>query len=105
MDVGIAILSGGENRRFQIGSIRRNKALEVVNGKRMVEWIIDSAYQVSDSVAVVVRDKEQAELYSNLFSGKYPELCVIADMEGVGHSPLIGLVTGARAIKRDLILV
>ncbi|MCP8310427.1 MAG: molybdenum cofactor guanylyltransferase [Candidatus Methylarchaceae archaeon HK01M] len=105
MDVGIVILSGGENRRFQIDSIRRNKALEVVNGKRMIEWIIDSAYQVSDSVSVVVRDREQAELYSNLFSEKYPNLFVIADIEGIGHSPLIGLTTGARAIKRDLILV
>ena len=106
MDVGVAILSGGENKRFQqIGSIRKNKALEVVDNKRMIEWVIEVAYQVSNSVTVVAREKEQEKLYSNLFSEKYPNLHVIADMEGVGHSPLIGLATSARFIKKDRILV
>ncbi|MGQ9469110.1 MAG: molybdenum cofactor guanylyltransferase, partial [Nitrososphaerales archaeon] len=106
MSIGVAILSGGESRRFQKpGYSRKDKALEIVNGKRMIEWVIDAAYQISDKVAVIVRDEEQVKSYSNIFSENYPNISIIADMEGFGHSPLVGIATGARIIKDDFILV
>ncbi|MCP8307204.1 MAG: molybdenum cofactor guanylyltransferase [archaeon] len=106
MKVGVAILSGGESRRFQKpGYKKRDKALEILDGKRMIEWVIDTAYQVSDKVAVVVRDEEQVKSYSEIFSKNYPNLGIISDMEGFGHSPLVGLATSARIIEDDLILV
>ncbi|MCP8322024.1 MAG: NTP transferase domain-containing protein [archaeon] len=106
MNIGVAILSGGESRRFQKpGYTKRDKALEIVNGKRMIERVIGAAYQVSDKVAVIVRNEKQVKSYSNIFSKNYPNLSIIADMEGFGHSPLVGIVTGAKIIKNDLILV
>ncbi len=106
MSIGIAILSGGESRRFlKPGHIREDKALEIVNDKRMIEWVIDTAYQISEKVAVIVRDEEQVKSYSDIFSKNYPSLQIIADMEGFGHSPLVGIATSARIIEDDLILV
>jgi molybdopterin-guanine dinucleotide biosynthesis protein A len=106
MSIGIVILSGGESRRFQKPSSGiKDKALEIVNGKRMIEWVIDTAYQISDKVAIIVRDEEKVKSYSNIFSKNYPNLQIASDIEGFGHSPLVGLATGARVIEDDLILV
>jgi len=105
MSIGVAILSGGESRRFQRHGSKSDKALEIVDGKRMIEWVMDTAYQVSDEVVLVVKDEEKVRLYSEIFSKEYPDLLIVADMSGFGHSPLVGLATGARSIGDDLILV
>lgn len=106
MSIGVAILSGGASRRFQKpGSSRKDKALEIINGKRMVEWVIDTAYQISDKIALIVRNEEKVKSYSEIFSKNYPNLQIASDMEGFGHSPLVGLATSARVIEDNLILV
>ncbi len=106
MSIGVAILSGGESRRFQKPDYkRRDKALEIVNGKRMIEWVIDSAYKVSNKVTIIVRDEKQVKLYSDIFSKNYSKIGVIADLKGFGHSPLVGLATSAKAIEDDFILI
>jgi molybdopterin-guanine dinucleotide biosynthesis protein A len=106
MSIGVAILSGGESRRFQKPGYKgRDKALEIVNGKRMIEWVIDTAYKISDKVAIIVRDEEQVKLYSNIFSKNYPNLIVRADLKGFGHSPLVGIATSTRVIKDDFVLI
>ncbi|NWG09279.1 MAG: molybdenum cofactor guanylyltransferase [Nitrososphaerales archaeon] len=105
MSVGIAILSGGESRRFQKHGSKSDKALEIVDGKRMIEWVMDTAYQVSNEVVLVVKDEEKVRSYSDIFSKEYPDLLIVADMNGFGHSPLVGLATGARSIEDDLMLV
>ncbi|MCP8320969.1 MAG: molybdenum cofactor guanylyltransferase [archaeon] len=106
MNIGVAILSGGKSRRFQKpGYKKRDKALEILNGKRMIEWVISTAYQISDKVAIIVRDEKQVKSYSNIFSKNYPNLSIMADLKGFGHSPLLGLATSARIIKDDLILI
>lgn len=106
MSIGVAILSGGESRRFQKPDYkRRDKALEIVNGKRMIEWVIDTAYKISDKVAIIVRDGKQVKLYSDIFSKNYPNISIIADLKGFGHSPLIGLATSAKVIEDNFILI
>jgi len=106
MSIGVAILSGGESRRFQKpGYTKKDKALEIVNGKRMIEWVIDTAYKISDKVAIIVRDEEQVKLYSDVFSKNYPNIGIIADLRGLGHSPLVGLATSAKVIEDDIILI
>ncbi|MEM3383495.1 MAG: molybdenum cofactor guanylyltransferase [Nitrososphaerales archaeon] len=106
MGVGVAILSGGESRRFQKpGYKRKDKALEILNGKKMIEWIIDTAYKISDKVAIIVRNEKQVKKYLNIFSKNYPNLSIIPDLRKFGHSPLVGLATSTKVINDDFILI
>lgn len=106
MSIGVAILAGGESRRFQKpGRSGRDKALEILNGKKMIEWIIDTAYDISDKVAIIVRNEKQVKSYLGIFSKNYPNLSIIPDLGEFGHSPLVGLATSAKVIDDDFILI
>lgn len=105
MNLSIVILSGGRSKRFQrSGTSQNDKALELVKGKRMLERVIDVAYEIANEVSVVVRDEEQASLYKNLLSKSYPTLNLLTDIKNIRHSPLAAIIAGARETRSHFIL-
>jgi molybdopterin-guanine dinucleotide biosynthesis protein A len=75
------ILAGGENLR-----LGRNKALEAINGKSLIERVMERVKQVSDRTLIVISPGQSA----------LPAVCeaeVVADVYP-GRGPLGGIYTG-----------
>jgi len=75
------ILAGGENLR-----LGRNKALEAINGKSLIERVIERVKQVSDRTLIVTSPGQ------SIFPTTY-EAKVVADVYP-GKGPLGGIYTG-----------
>ena len=83
LDVGCIVLAGGKGLR-----LRRNKTLEAINNRSLLQWVI-SHLNFFDSSIIIVIAKEQP---LPQFVG-YPKLRVVADTYP-GKGPLGGIYTG-----------
>ncbi len=92
MEITSIILAGGKNLR-----LGRSKALEVINGKSLVERVIERLAPLSSRI-LVVTSGEQFELPGNhpaeIFEDVYPE-----------RGPIGGLYTGLMASKSQTNIV
>ncbi len=95
MRTGI-ILAGGDSKR-----IGTDKGLLDLDGKPLVQYVIESLKSVVDEVIVVVGAEERIPLYWQVVDD---DVKVVADMYDEG-SPLIGLMTGLTNASGDYAVV
>lgn len=82
------ILAGGKNRR-----LGRNKPMEVIGGKRLIEWVIERVRLLSTRT-LVITSREQPDLPLTA------EAEVLVDIYP-GRGPLGGIYTGLLASKSE----
>jgi len=88
--IAVVLLAGGLGSR--LGS---DKALQLVAGKPLIRYIIERISGLSDEFIVVIgRDASRSE-----YSKVLPDFARIINDEPEGKSPLVGIVTGLRAIR------
>ncbi|RDE16398.1 MAG: hypothetical protein C4K48_01465 [Candidatus Thorarchaeota archaeon] len=95
-DVTVAILAGGDSRRF--GS---DKALKEFQGRPLVSHMLDIAREISPTVLVVVSDGEHLErIKPHIKMGR-----VVVDPEDSTKSALNGAVTAFEHAETDYTLL
>jgi molybdopterin-guanine dinucleotide biosynthesis protein A len=92
-NTSIALIAGGRSSRF--GS---NKLLHPFRGKPVIQWVIEAAREVSDSLFLVSR------LETTDLSVRFPFLGVIPDIEGY-EGPLAGVAAALSYATRPRVLV
>jgi molybdopterin-guanine dinucleotide biosynthesis protein A len=93
---GVILLAGGLGSR--IGS---DKALYQVAGKPMISHIVDRLANLSDEFLIVIARNAPKDEYSRTL----PEFTRLVNDELEGKSPLIGILTGLRAMKSQYAIV
>lgn len=88
MEVAAIVLAGGKNLR-----LGRNKALEVVGGKSLIERVVERLAQVTDQL-LIVTSQEQSDLP---VTGKTE---ILVDVYP-GKGPLGGIYTGLTAARSE----
>ena len=88
MEVAAIVLAGGKNLR-----LGRNKALEVVGGKSLIERVVERLAQVTDQL-LIVTSQEQSDLP---VTGKAEILIDVYP----GKGPLGGIYTGLTAARSE----
>ena len=99
------ILAGGQSRRFG-----ENKALFKLNGKRVIERIVETARAVCPDVYVVVKDKKAFEslklpLVEDLYSVQSPIVGIYTALEVSRGGNVLILSADIPLIKRDVLRI
>ncbi len=95
MRTGI-ILAGGDSKR-----IGTDKGLLDLDGKPLIQYVVESLKSVVDEIIVVVGSEERMPFYWQVLDANVK---VVADMYDEG-SPLIGLMTGLTNAKGEYAVV
>ena len=86
MKVSAIVLAGGKNLR-----LGRNKALEVLNGKRMIERVVERLAPLAEEVLIITAMKPEELSFLK-------DVRMLPDIEA-GRGPLGGIYTGLVASK------
>jgi molybdopterin-guanine dinucleotide biosynthesis protein A len=76
------ILAGGKSSR-----LGRNKALQVIGGKSLIQWVVDRLAMLSTEIIIVTARGEAIPSYSTV------EIKTVADIYP-GKGPLVGIYSG-----------
>jgi len=90
MNINIAVMAGGESRRFD-----GDKTLEIFDGKPMIQHPVDNLSEISDGIIVVAKDCSK---YSFL------EIDCIADAYDV-QCPMVGILTALKHFQTPIFAV
>ena len=90
------VLAGGRSSRF--GS---NKLLFKIGGSTMLEWVLRAAYK-SEANEIILSVKPSSELN---ISGEFRDKLKIVSDEIEDYSPLVGIMSAARAASNEGIVV
>lgn len=74
-----------------------NKALVNILGKPLLSWSVDSLSKLVEDLIIVSRNDEDAKLYRRLL----PERVKIVSDDSNLEGPLIGIISGFKAVKSD----
>ena len=83
LDVGCIVLAGGKGLR-----LRRNKTLEAINNRSLLQWVISHLNFFDSSILIVIAKEQPLPQFVG-----YPKLRVVADTYP-GKGPLGGIYTG-----------
>jgi len=86
--LGAIILAGGVSSRLH------QKCLRSLGGKPLILHVYDQLSKVTQNIVIVTRTSEQADKLGEVL----PEVRIVLD-ELQAQSPLVGLLTGLRALK------
>jgi len=90
------VLAGGRSSRFGL-----NKGLQTLAGKALIRHVAERLSGAVDEVLVVVgRDESKAKYEAVLLS-----LARVINDDQEGKNPLVGVVSGLRAVESDLVAV
>lgn len=93
---GAIILAGGKSTRIGV-----NKAFVEIEGKPSLRHVVDEAAQVADEVVVVIGKDDDRTKFSKILPRSIKVLRDTKEAEG----PIIGMMTGIRAIKSEYAIV
>ena len=97
MDRSAVILAGGSATRFNSG----DKGLFELDGKPLLNHVVDSVKGLVGEVIVVTNTQERADAYSKIVSAKAKFAVDAAESKG----PLVGALTGFEAASGDYSLL
>jgi molybdopterin-guanine dinucleotide biosynthesis protein A len=92
----VILLAGGLGSR--LGS---DKALQPVAGKALIQRVIDRVSGLSDEFLVVIARNASSSRYSEVL----PKFIRVISDEPEGKTPLVGIVTGLRAMRSQYAIV
>jgi len=95
-EFSVVVLAGGQARRF--GGV--DKALLEICGRPMISYVLDVASSLSPDVVVVVSSDEQVKALSKLIRPEKADV-VIDEGELGPRCPLLGLITGLKAVEHE----
>ncbi|MGD6851222.1 MAG: molybdenum cofactor guanylyltransferase [Candidatus Bathyarchaeia archaeon] len=97
MDRSVVILAGGDAKRFD-GS---DKGLFELNGKPLLNHVVDAVKGLVDEVIIVTNTQERADAYANIVSAK----AKFAIDKEKSMGPLLGALTGFEAAQGEYCLL
>ncbi len=92
MDRSAVILAGGASSRFN-----GDKGTVELNGKILLNHVIDAVKGIVGEVIIVVNTKERAEAYAKVASTKAKFAVDVCESKG----PLVGAITGFEAVQGE----
>ena len=92
MKVSAIVLAGGKNLR-----LGRNKALEIINGKRLIERVVERLAPLAEEVLVITAMKPEELAFLK-------DVRIMPDIEA-GRGPLGGIYTGLAASRMPYSLI
>ncbi|MCZ7401375.1 MAG: molybdenum cofactor guanylyltransferase [Candidatus Methanoperedens sp.] len=90
------ILAGGRGKRMG----NREKALMVINGKPLIDYVIKSLENVVDEIIISVRDKSQGDVLKQIMPGY-----TYANDEFENKGPLSGMLSGLTLCKNEFCFI
>lgn len=100
--VGILILAGGLSSRFQHSDKWVDKILYPINGKPILNHIIDTLHKAFGDIVIVTK-RERGDKYREVI-GQRNVTIVFDDVDNVYH-PLIGVQAGIKSLNTDYVVV
>ncbi len=101
MKVTAVILAGGYGRRFQTDNRWIDKLLVEVQGKPLLQHVVDAAKDLVDDLVVVTK-KDRVRKYSELLTN----VKILYDKPPIKiSSPILGISTAAREIESDYYII
>ncbi|MDR0372488.1 MAG: molybdenum cofactor guanylyltransferase [Nitrososphaerota archaeon] len=97
MDRSIVILAGGSAIRFN----NSDKGLFELNGKRLLNHVIDAVKGLAEEIIIVTSTQERADTYAKITSKKISFALDATEAKG----PLVGALTGFEAAQGDYTLL
>jgi len=97
MDRSAIILAGGTAKRFD----GKDKGLFELNGKPLLNHVVDTVKELVDEVIIVTNTQERADIYAKIVSTKSNFALDIAKSKG----PLAGALTGFKTAQGDYCLL
>ena len=98
--LSFAILAGGHGGRLK----GLDKGLvKLLDGKTMVEHVINAVKWLEEEVLIVVHDEDQAERYLKTLE-RY-RVKVVVDVLPTIRSPLVGVLTALKNSSKNLVMV
>jgi len=93
MEISCIILAGGKSKR-----LGKDKAFIKINGKCMINYVIDEVEKIFDDIVVVVKNEKQKKKISN------KSIKIVCDNQEI-NSPIIGIKEGIKHIKNNYFFV
>jgi molybdopterin-guanine dinucleotide biosynthesis protein A len=97
MDRSAVILAGGSATRFN----NSDKGLFELNGKPLLNHVIDAIKEIVDEVIIVTNTQKRADTYAQIVSTKVSFVLDVAEAKG----PLVGALTGFEAAHGEYTLL
>ncbi len=93
------VLAGGLGRRFNLG----DKLTFKLEGKTLIEHVVETAFKVSDQVIVAVDNTERAEKYGKIL--RLYDVAFALDNSSKARTPMRGILAGVKASQGDRIII
>jgi len=93
------VLAGGCSRRFNLG----DKLTYKLEGRTLIEHVVEIASKVSDQVIVAVDNTERAERYGKILQCYNVTFAV--DDSSKARTPMRGIIAGVKASQGDRVII